>query len=380
MEQLRQDDPPWTGPYATLARVDSEREQERTPDRRYLARSADGLRTVMVCLPRSGADPTRWVVEAEGARRQSLPGFLPVTEVGGSATSPWYATPYLPRLTLPDALAAYGRPLPETAVRALGARLATALAAAHARGVTHAGLSPAAVLLGAEGPRLACFGAVRAAAPDGVDRRGAPGLDPGCLAPEQAQGGRPRPLGDIYALGAVLAYGSTGHTVPERAELPASLRPLIAACLSRDPAERPSAEQMAAELAAGSTVMGGGGEPSSGAAQSPPTGRADGPAWPVPAVPDGRVRPVPATPAAISDAPIRPVPTVLDGSPAPVPTVLDSSPAPVPTVLDGAGPALNPDEPSPFPLPAPLVAALARQSARMLALPLPRPRPHAEVS
>ncbi|MFF8591433.1 hypothetical protein ACF061_08260 [Streptomyces sp. NPDC015220] len=67
MEQLRQDDPPWTGPYAALARVDSVLEQARTPDRRFIARSADGRRTVMLCLPRADVDPTRWAVEAEGA-------------------------------------------------------------------------------------------------------------------------------------------------------------------------------------------------------------------------------------------------------------------------------------------------------------------------
>ncbi|WP_354671347.1 hypothetical protein [Streptomyces sp. CSDS2] len=78
-------------------------------------------------------------------------------------------------------LAAHGGPLPEPVVRALGAALAGALASAHARGVTHAGVSPAAVLLGVDGPLLACFGAVRAVAPDGERRPGSPALDPGCL-------------------------------------------------------------------------------------------------------------------------------------------------------------------------------------------------------
>lgn len=86
------------------------------------------------------------------------------------------------------ALAVHGGPLPETTVRAVGATLAEALAAAHGQGLTHAGVSPAAVLLTADGPRLTCFGAVRAASADGEPRTGLPGLDPGALAPEQASG------------------------------------------------------------------------------------------------------------------------------------------------------------------------------------------------
>ncbi|MFF7095950.1 serine/threonine protein kinase [Streptomyces rubradiris] len=278
MERLRQDDPPLIGPYAVLGGLDEEHERRRAPECRYIARGADGRRTVLVHLPHPGIDPARWAGEAEAARRLSVPGFAPVTEVAGTAVPHWYATPYTPVLPLPAVLAAHGGPLPEPVVRALGAALAGALAAAHAQGVTHAGVSPAAVLLGVDGPLLTCFGAVRAVAPDGERRLGSPVLDPGCLAPEQARGGRPRPLGDVYGLGAVLAYASTGHTVPEREELPVSLRGPVTACLSRDAAHRPSAADLAALLAA----------PGAGpvATTRPPS--------PVPTVVDTRRFPLPA--------------------------------------------------------------------------------------
>ncbi|WBO64425.1 serine/threonine protein kinase [Streptomyces camelliae] len=278
MEQLRQDDPLRIGPYAVLAEVDKESERQRTPDRRYIARSADGRRTVLVHVPHPETDPARWAAEAEGARRLALPGFAPVAEVAGAAVPPWHAAPYTPVLPLPAALAAHGGPLPEAVVRALGAALASSLATAHAQGVTHAGLSPAAVLLGVNGPLLTCFGAVRAAVPDGEQRLGRPGLDPGCLAPEQAQGGRPRPLGDVYALGAVLSYASTGYTVPEREELPQSLREQITVCLARDAARRPSAADLASGLAAP--------QPWPQAAPPSPT--------PIPTVLDGPPFPLPA--------------------------------------------------------------------------------------
>ncbi|MFB6613765.1 serine/threonine protein kinase [Streptomyces sp. NPDC085524] len=247
MERLRHDDPLRTGPHVNLGRVDEDREQA-VPARRFIARSADGDRTFLAFLPRADADPTRWAVEAEGARRLSVPGFLPVGEAGGTAELPWCTAPYVPVLPLPAALRAHGGPLPERFVRTLGAALARTLAGAHALGVTHAGLSPEAVLLTLEGPRLSCFGAVRAAAPDGERRSGLPGLDPGSLAPEQAAGGRPRPLGDVYGLGAVLAYAATGHTVPESGELPDALRAPVTACLSRDPERRPQAHEVLGRL------------------------------------------------------------------------------------------------------------------------------------
>ncbi|MEV5684039.1 serine/threonine protein kinase [Streptomyces sp. NPDC052164] len=280
MEHLRQDDPALIGPYVTLAGLDARDGGRPVPDRRYVARSADGERTVIACVPRADADPARWAEEARQARGLSVPGFLPVAEAvdatHGPGGFPWYAAAYAPVLPLPAALAAHGGPLPERYVRALGAALAGALAVAHARGVTHAGVSPSAVLLTSGGPWLAGFGAVRAAGPDGPGREGPGhmrpgheglgnvgpgGLEPGSLAPEQLTGGRPRPLGDVYGLGTVLSYASTGHVVPESAELPAALRPLITACLARDPAARPDAARVAAELGAGSGPRTNGADP-----------------------------------------------------------------------------------------------------------------------
>ncbi|MFB7834637.1 serine/threonine protein kinase [Streptomyces sp. NPDC056056] len=235
------------GPYRLITRLDPP--QSVLPCRRFVARTEDGEHTVLLNTPLPGTDPARFAVEADAARHLLGPWVAPVTSVAGPGETPWYASPYTPALPLPVALAVHGGPLPETTVRAVGAALAEALAAAHGQGLTHAGVSPAAVLLTADGPRLTCFGAVRAASADGEPRTGLPGLDPGALAPEQASGGRPRPPGDAFALGAVLAYAATGHTVPERDELPPALRPVISSCLARDPADRPTATALMTALA-----------------------------------------------------------------------------------------------------------------------------------
>lgn len=227
------------GPYAVLGRLDEETSGVPVPEQRFIGRSADGQRTVLIGVPLPGADPGRFLAEAETSRYLLGPWSLPATELAAPGDVPWHARPYLPVIPLPAALALYGGPLPERTVRALGAALVETVTIGHGQGLAHAGVSPAAVLLAADGPRLTCFGAVRAAAADGTARSGLPGLESGSLPPEQAAGGHPHPMGDMYALGATLAYAATGYTVPEREELPAALRTVITACLSRDPAARP---------------------------------------------------------------------------------------------------------------------------------------------
>jgi serine/threonine protein kinase len=257
------------GPYAIVTRLDSHLPAHTpVPERRYIARSADGDRTVLLSTPLPTTDPQRFMAEAATSRYLLGPWVLPVTELAPPAAestpsqlaaptaefapTPWHARPYTPALPLPIALAVNGGPFPERTLLALAVALAEALAVVHGQELTFAGLCPAAVLLAADGPRLGCFGAVRAAVSDGVPRFGVPGLDVGSLAPEQAAGGQPRPLGDVYALGATLAYAARGHVAPERRELPGVLRSLVARCLARDPAHRPQLSDIIGELASDS--------------------------------------------------------------------------------------------------------------------------------
>ncbi|MFB7867600.1 serine/threonine protein kinase [Streptomyces sp. NPDC056069] len=234
-------------PYRLVTRLDppesaSAAASPTTPYRRFVARSAEGDRTVLFSAPHPGADPDLFRAEAEAAQRVTAPWTLPVQAVGGAdgAGGSWFTHPYSPALPLPVALAVHGGPLPEGTVRVIGAAIAEAIAALHAQGVTHAGVAPAAVLLTADGPRLTGFGTARAT--DRVDRE--------AQAPEEAAAGAvPGTPGDVYGLGAVLAYAATGHTVPERSELPDSLRSVISACLTRDPAQRPAAAALLTALA-----------------------------------------------------------------------------------------------------------------------------------
>ncbi|MFF4843857.1 serine/threonine-protein kinase [Streptomyces collinus] len=259
----------YVGPYVLITGLDDSRGRIPVPERRYVARSTDGEHTVLLSLPGAGGDPRRFLAEAEASRYLLGPSAAPATAFSGPGEPPWYARPYQPVLPLPTVLAVHGGPLPERTVRALGAALAETLTVVHGQGLAFAGVSPAAVLCAADVPRLTCFGAVRAAAPDGTPRSGLPGLETGSLPPEQASGGRPRPLGDVYALGATLAYAATGHTTPERDEIPAAIRTVITRCLSRDPGNRPQLVEVMDDLLGDSAPDDTGAESRSAALLSP---------------------------------------------------------------------------------------------------------------
>lgn len=259
MDPLRQDDPRQFGPFRVVAPFDSATATLSPPARRYVAHDLEHDRTGLVFVPlaEQASDPVcaaRFRAEAEQARRLGdAPSLSPVTDLAGPWDAlPWWATPYVPALPLSALNEAYGAtPLPERTVRGVGAAVAESLAKLHAGGFAHAGIAPTTVLLTGTGVRLTDFGAVRAAAPDGEDRSDRWSLFAGSIAPEQLMGGRPRPLGDVYAIGAVLAYAATGSVRADGSELPEGLRAIVAACMAPDPADRPSAGALLEALLSG---------------------------------------------------------------------------------------------------------------------------------
>ncbi|WBB62704.1 PQQ-binding-like beta-propeller repeat protein [Streptomyces sp. WMMC500] len=219
----------------------------------HLAFSEPLGRVVVLMTPPAAlaADPgfrVRFASEAGTSARLAGPAAAPVAGVAPQDEEPWVAYDCAPALPLPAALAAHGGPLPVPYVCQVGVSLAAAVLQAHAQGLVYAGLTPAAVLLTAAGPRLVAYGAVRAAAPGDGPRTAVPGLPPAWLPPEQHAGGVPRPLGDIYALGVVLAYAATGAHSPDPGAVPEPLAAVLAGCLAPDPAQRPRADALLQQL------------------------------------------------------------------------------------------------------------------------------------
>ncbi|MFE1404636.1 bifunctional serine/threonine-protein kinase/ABC transporter substrate-binding protein [Streptomyces sp. NPDC058770] len=265
MRPLTPDDPRTIGEHRTLARLGA-----GGMGVVYLARSSGGaLAAVKVIRAEHAADPgfrARFRRETEAARRVTGPWVVPVTGADPEAREPWLATVFVPGPSLAEAVAAEG-PLPDTTVRLLGARLAGTLAAVHDAGLIHRDVKPGNVLLALDGPRLIDFGIARHEGATALTATDAVIGTPGYLAPEQASAGPLGPACDIFSLGCVLVYAATGrrpfgqgnaaailfrtvHEEPDLNGLPPGLLPLVASCLAKNPADRPTARQVEQQLTA----------------------------------------------------------------------------------------------------------------------------------
>ncbi|MFF4158116.1 serine/threonine-protein kinase [Streptomyces sp. NPDC001678] len=266
MQRLSEEDPQVMGAYRLLGRLGA-----GGMGRVYLGRSAGG-RTVAVKAvhPHFALDAqfrARFRREVESARKVGGAWTAPVLDADPDAAVPWVATGYVAGPSLTGAVADVG-PLPEPAVRAVGAGLAEALAAVHGLGLVHRDVKPSNVLLALDGPRLIDFGIARAT--DGTASLTATGVSigsPGYMAPEQIVGEDVTGAADVFSLGAVLTYAATGeppftgghsaallykvvHEEPVLGPaLTGELRELVRACLAKDPAARPTPGELSRRLA-----------------------------------------------------------------------------------------------------------------------------------
>lgn len=202
----------------------------------------------------------------------------------------------------------------------------TALTAIHLAGIAHRGLTPENILLGSDGPRVADFGLGETA----------------YRSPEQVRGEPSGPAADVFAWATTIAYAATGAELfdgsaeaiatarPDLGALPTPLRNVIAACLAKVPAERPTAQGamlwLLGEEKAGSPApaipaapvivpidpagqawmdLGEASGPTQAAVVSPgtPEGEESTPVWAVPAQPESPSTKVWGAPALPSDVP-----------------------------------------------------------------------------
>ncbi|MEU3662850.1 protein kinase [Streptomyces sp. NPDC032940] len=182
-----------------------------------------------------------------------------------AARPPWFATAYVPGLTLAEALDVHGGPLPAEALWLLLREAAAGLAAVHALDMVHRDLKPSNVMLTLDGLTLIDFGVARAAEQSRLTRTGMVVGTPAYMSPEQASGSRGSTGAvDVFALGSVLAYAATGrppfgdesgHAVLYRVvheepdldavrEIDADLADVVAACLDKDYEGRPTAAEL----------------------------------------------------------------------------------------------------------------------------------------
>ena len=233
----------------------------------YLGRSASGRWVAVKCVHRHllDDDPTfRDRFRREVAAARAVGGFWTpaIVDSDADAEQPWYASAYVDAPTLHDVVRRHGL-LGLPAAAALGAGLAEALAAIHAAGLVHRDLKPSNVLMADDGPRVIDFGIVRAAQ-DGtaLTGTGVRLLSLGYSPPEQMRGQAVTAASDVFALGVVLVFATTGRlpypgatevavdrrmdAPPDLDGVPGPLIDVLRRCLAVDPAARPSVADLLA--------------------------------------------------------------------------------------------------------------------------------------
>jgi hypothetical protein len=250
----------------------------------FLARepSLKRLVAVKVLSPELAQDEEahiRFEREAQSVAALAHPGVVGIYGVGQLPDrTPYFVMQYVAGRSLAERIEADGA-LPIAEARRIVAEVASALAAAHAKGIIHRDIKPANVLQDEASGRVLVsdFGlaAVEAPSTEQADIRltqtGMRVGTPQYMSPEQLIAEQVTERTDIYALG-LLAYelvtgkGPFAASTPgeliaahlrdvpprlmaKRADADPELDALVAACLEKDPNKRPSAQDIADRLA-----------------------------------------------------------------------------------------------------------------------------------
>ena len=341
MDPLKPGDPAAVGRYRLIGRLG-----EGGMGRVFLGVSPGGRQVAVKLIHSSHATDRqfreRFTREIEAARKVGGFHTASVVDADPTADPPWMVTAYIHGSSLTEAVRQRG-PFSLDAVCALGAGLAEGLAAIHACGLVHRDLKPSNVILAEDGPRIIDFGIARAT---GASRMTTAGMVVGTysyMSPEQVRGETAGPASDVFSLGCTLAFAATAQSPfgddsiitvvyritsepPDLSHVPTErgLRQLIGECLAKNPADRPSLNDILTRL----TQAG----PASGFVTGPVPGYVSTPqpSYPLPGPPPVSVPPAgrPDGAPASGPAPSDPVPT-----PSPAGVGASDVTAPPPAVL-----------------------------------------------
>ncbi|SET08728.1 serine/threonine-protein kinase [Geodermatophilus poikilotrophus] len=207
----------------------------------------------------------RTMREARTAARLDHPSVTSVYDVVEEDGRPWLVMEHVESCSLQQVLDGQG-PLPWPAVARIGLDVLAGLTAAHEAGIVHRDVKPGNVLVAPDGRAcLTDFGIATATGDPAITTTGAIIGSPSYMAPERAHGEQPGPAVDLWSLGATLYTAVEGRQAFARGEPMATLmavvteeppppvhagplEPVLRGLLTKDPAQRMTAEQARREL------------------------------------------------------------------------------------------------------------------------------------
>lgn len=304
VEPLSAGDPPRLGQYELTGRLG-----EGGQGVVFLGRGPAGEQVAVKLLHHGlASDPearSRFLREVSVAQRVARFCTASVLHADLAGSQPYVVSEYVPGPSLRQLVLTEG-PRRGAALDRLAMSTATALSAIHRAGILHRDFKPANVLMGPEGPVVIDFGIARALDSPGLTSTGTAVGTPSYLAPEQLGDGEVTAAADVFAWGVTMVFAATGKpafgadsipvvmnriltAAPDLGALEGQLRSLVTACLSKDPAARPTAEELVGHLM-GATIPSpahlGDQPPRARPASPPPAGPASAPpppAGPAPA-------------------------------------------------------------------------------------------------
>lgn len=232
----------------------------------YLGRSPGGVQVAVKIVHQLVIDShpsfrARFRREVEAIGR--VGGFWTPSLLGSDADAdrPWYAMQFVDAPTLSEVVERDGV-LDLDRALALGRDLAKALTVVHAVDLVHRDLKPSNVLMAPDRPRLIDFGIALLDGGTRITRTGAAPGTIGYLSYEQLEGRPATAASDVFALGALLVFATSGHLPfpggteiavyhrmsgpPDLTGVPRDLHAVLRRCLAVDPERRPSPAELLA--------------------------------------------------------------------------------------------------------------------------------------